>query len=558
VLSATACSVLVLRGIIKSVPVCGDPKTREAGFPCRSFASAVRIRMLTGAEEPRLVRPRVWPLRSPWHETAALLLLVLLVRLPSMSPSVKDWDEALYILSARALLHGQLPYVTVFDDKPLGAPALIAAAMMVLGYSVLTVRLLGCLSVAATTLLLPQMATLLGLPQTAGLAAAILYASFSMELNGHTTTTELLFAPFTVAALCVAGAGWDAPRWRRQVLTVIGMGLLFGIAIWIKYVAAVPAALAFVTLVGAWLWRGRAGVAGGIGLAALYGTACALPTALSATVYGAAGQLATFLYCNFGYMRTYLAIPMGQKKMSAMLALLTIWPVLLLGALGIWFGWRGREPAVPRTAAAILAVWMAAEVLGVAAPWKFFPHYFLVLLPPLALLSGAALSAIVGRTVLPLLRPAAPCALAGVIALIPLAAASSALLPAVMGPNIAWQVAAVIRGDPGASAWVVNYEPIIYFWAGIPAPTRFPFPFHLVGPQSALTGIDPVAEVNRVLAARPQFLVVDEANWNWVTPQTAAPVRTALARDYVKVASFSDVDVFRLSPAAPPPANTSR
>jgi hypothetical protein len=45
-----------------------------------------------------------------------------------MPLSVIDWDESLYMLGARALLHGQFPYVTVFDDKPLGEPVLIAAA----------------------------------------------------------------------------------------------------------------------------------------------------------------------------------------------------------------------------------------------------------------------------------------------------------------------------------------------------------------------------------------------------------------------------------------------
>jgi 4-amino-4-deoxy-L-arabinose transferase-like glycosyltransferase len=514
--------------------------------------------MLTGTEGPGVVRPRIWPLRSPWQEAAALLLFVLFVRLPGMLPSIIDWDESLYILSARALMHGQLPYVTVFDDKPVGAPVLIAAAMTVLGSSVLIVRLLGCLAVAVTTLLLLRLAALLGLPRTAGLAAAVLYAAFSAQLFGQPTNTELLLAPFTVAALCVAAAGWDARRWHRQAWTFIGMGLLFGIAIWIKYVAAVPAAVAFATLVGAWLWQGRVGVAGGAGLAALYATGCALPTALTAAAYGAAGQLGIFWYCNFGYMGTYLAMPVAHMASLARDSLLAIEPLLLLGALGTWFGWRGRDPAMPRAAAAVVVVWTAAEALAVAAPWKFFPHYFLLLLPPLALLSGAALSAIAERTVLPHLRPVAPCALAGVIALVPLATVLGNLLPLLVRPDIPRQVAGVIRGDPPATAWVVNSQPIIYFLAGIPAPTRFPFPPHLAGYQSALTGTDPVAEVERILAGRPRFLVVDERVWAEVTPQTAAPVRAALARDYVKVASFPaeplDVGVFRLSPAALPPA----
>jgi 4-amino-4-deoxy-L-arabinose transferase-like glycosyltransferase len=296
---------------------------------------------------------------------------------------------------------------------------------------------------------------------------------------------------------------------------------------------------------------------GAAGFAVLYGAACALPIALTAAVYAAVGQLATFWYCNFGYMWTYLTKPMGenQKKMQALLALLAIWPLLLLSALGLWFGWRGREAAVPRHLAAVLIVWIAAEALAVAAPWKFYPHYFLVLVPPLALLSGAALSVIAERTVLPRLRPAAPCALAGVIALIPLVSVYEDFLPQLVHPDMPRQVAAVIRGDPAASAWVVNSQPIIYFLAGIPAPTRFPFPPHL-GAQSAMIGIDPVAEIKRILAMRPRFLVVDEASE--MTPQTAAPVRATLARDYVKVARFSTVDVFRLSDAARPSTAASR
>jgi hypothetical protein len=34
--------------------------------------------MLTGADELGVVRSPIWPLRSPWHEAAALVLFVLL------------------------------------------------------------------------------------------------------------------------------------------------------------------------------------------------------------------------------------------------------------------------------------------------------------------------------------------------------------------------------------------------------------------------------------------------------------------------------------------------
>jgi hypothetical protein len=369
-----------------------------------------------------------------------------------------------------------------------------------------------------------------------------------------------LLAPFTVAALCVAAAGWDAQQARAQTETIVGMGLLFGMAIWIKYVAVVPAAVVFGTIVSAWLWRGQIGGWGSLSLAAPYGIAIALPTALTATTYAAVGQFSTFWYCNFGYMGTYLAMRPGYIGSLAKEGLRFIWPLLFLSVLGIWFIWPTQKAVLPRKAAIVLIMWTAAEVIALVAPWKFWPHYFIILLPPLALLSSVALFAVADRIPLPRLRGAAPYAFTGAIALMPLVVSAKFFLRVLASPDVPRQVAAVISSDAAPSAWVVNSQPIIYFLAGIPAPTRFPFPPHLVGDQSALTGIDPLAEVDRIVASRPRFLVVDESNWGRTSIEVTvrAKVQEALARNYEKVASFTsrlaNADVFRLRLAPLPPA----
>lgn len=446
------------------------------------------------------------------------------------------------MLEARALLDGQLPYIAVFDDKPLGAPVLIAVAMKVVGASLITVRLLGCLAVVATALLLVQLARLLRLPRAAGLAAAVLYIVFSAQFFGQWTSDELLLIPFTVAALCVAAAGWGATTWHRQVATIVSMGVLFGVALWVKYVAAVPASAVFVALVGSWMRRER-GLSKFLALGGLYAVACALPTALSALAYASIGEFAAFWYCNFGFMHTYLGlVPTDKVVRHAIRGLHYIWPLLLCAAAGLYFGWRRRgEPPVPPPAMALLSVWVAAEALAVVAPWKFFDYYFLLLLPPLALLSGVTLCVVADRAVVPRYRAAAPWVLAGMIAVFPLHAVPGL----VAGPDTPRRVAAVIRNDPHATAWVVNYAPIIYFLADIPAPTRFPLPGHLVGGLSSLINTDPVAEVERILAGRPRFLVVDELALDHIRPQTAAPIRAALTQRYTRVASFESVGVFR-------------
>jgi hypothetical protein len=56
---------------------------------------------------------------------------------------------------------------------------------------------------------------------------------------------------------------------------------------------------------------------------------------------------------------------------------------LLLACAGLWFPDAGA-----RRAALLVLPWLAAALLAVVAPWKFYDHYFLILLPPLSLLGA--------------------------------------------------------------------------------------------------------------------------------------------------------------------------
>lgn len=70
-------------------------------------------------------------------------VLTLLTQSGSMWTEVFDWDESTFILLAGELVDGKLPYVENFDNKPPGIFFLLAAAMVVFGETLWTVRLLG-------------------------------------------------------------------------------------------------------------------------------------------------------------------------------------------------------------------------------------------------------------------------------------------------------------------------------------------------------------------------------------------------------------------------------
>jgi hypothetical protein len=297
----------------------------------------------------------------------------------------------------------------------------------------------------------------------------------------------------------------------------------------------------------------------------IYGVVCLFPTLLTGFVYWSQGLFDVWWYCNFGFVGAYMEL---RKPLADMLRLvqgnlLQFWPLLLLSVFGL--AMARRAPRDVRIFLGAVLAWALVEVAVVVAPQKFFDHYFLVLLPPLSLLSGFALVAVAQRAVIPELREIAAPAMAVCVALVPLADLVGKLSPGWMNlgkPDVPRQVAAVIRSDPQPepTAWVVNSEPVIYFLAGIPIPTRFPFPPHVVGGQSGFTRNDPSTEVTRILRTHPRYLVVDEGRWGEVRASLQATIRDTLTRDYALAVSIpskpANVNLFRLKSAVPPPAAT--
>ena len=174
--------------------------------------SGARSRRARGGARPAMLRL----LRAAWPPLL-FLLAALLLRSLTFLQAVFDTDEGLYIVQAREWLRGDWPIVAVWDMHPVGAPAMFAAAFLVFGQSIETIRLLGILCVAATAWALSGAVRAAGAPRPVGIGAGLIYIAFSIRLGGAATNTEILFAPFVVLAMAVgiapAAACWpSAPR----------------------------------------------------------------------------------------------------------------------------------------------------------------------------------------------------------------------------------------------------------------------------------------------------------------------------------------------------------
>ncbi len=483
---------------------------------------------------------------------AGLLFLTvsLLLRVPGFIASVLDPDEGLYLLQATAWLGGGWPYLAIWDMHAPGAPALLMPAAAT-PWPVLGMRLTAVVTVALTALALRGVVLVLGGGALTGLAAGLLYIAHTVVLGGLATNTEVLLAPFvaTGALLLLAEARATRAGVVPHIPPVFLAGLMFGVALWIKQVAAVEASTLFLVLA----WAGwSAGVLGLLRLgvmAVAFAIGSGLPMLSTGFIYWSMGELEIFLHANlwapFGYgdvedpftpgLRAGVA---GALPHLALLGAAAVLPLLLPG--------QGRRAGV------MLLPWLLAAAVAVAAPGKFYDHYFLLLLPPLSVMAALGLARIGRRVVLPEARGVVLIGAVAAIATVPVVSMLSPRLALGLGlraPDPLEQVAALAR-EVGDTLFVANWHPVVYVMARRESPTPYAFPSHLSGVHATLTGRDQQQELERVLATRPAAIVVAPVRWNQVRPEARQAIEAALAASYELAGTVQDgrgpVEVWRL------------
>ena len=472
----------------------------------------------------------------------AMLLSSLLLRALGFTVAVIDTDEGLYLVQAQQWLRGHWPLVAVWDMHPVGAPAVFAAAMALLGESIATIRLLGCLCVALAAWALYGAVRAAGGPRGIALAAGFIYIAHSLRMGGLATNTEILFAPLVVSAMALGLRGLvratrfrEAPGWPP----LVAMGLAIGAALAIKPVMVVEGCLCFALMVFPALWLRLLPWRRALAMAAAYAALCALPTAVFGLLYWWQGAFQDFLDGTFLGPLRYSEGRLGAAESfhRILVEILTLlWPFALAGiALLRWLPRRGIAGTLLRVG----VLWFLAASVGVASPGYFFPHYFLLWLPSLALMATFGCWRLARW--LPRRRRAAGFALlVGVVILGSWRADATARIDRGIGlfeADPVVEISRMIRAGlkPGETIFVANYHPVIYALTDAALPTRFVFPAQLTGEFTDIAGINTDAEVARIMASRPRFVVIDRGWWPRLRESAAAIISEALESDYTQV-----------------------
>jgi 4-amino-4-deoxy-L-arabinose transferase-like glycosyltransferase len=476
--------------------------------------------------------------RSTLWLFAVLLLLTVAVRTPAFFVEVFNSDETFLATQAEVISDGGNLYEEAADRKPPLVPYLYAGTFALFGTTALwSVRVMAILAIAVTALLLALEARRRYGPRAAWIAGVLMVlASIAFApQDGQAANFEIFMLPAMTAAILLA---------RR------GRGFSSGVAVAFATLAKqTGAATLLPVLYLVWKQRGRRGATDTLG-------GFALPLALVALAVGPGGLVFWTLIGNGSYL--------GISGHWAMVLFMFVLMTVAFAGLNLPIVWPLRRAWRERQATdggdTDLWLWLLSAALSVAVGLRFFGHYYLQLVPPLALLSAGALSRsshrLVTRTV----------ALAAGIATV------MAGLGFLVRPfNEKAQYKSVseylkARAGPDDRILVWGHVPEIYWASGKRPATRFFTSGFLTGWEPGRPGNDASVEdatpgawelFFEDLAQHPPAYILDTAysgirGAQYYMISRYPDLARIVYRDYAYVESVEGISVYKRRPEAPP------
>ena len=292
-------------------------------------------------------------------------------------------DELLWAVTARAFLSGKALYSEVWLDKPPGATLIYAAVFALTGVKMLAIRIFAPLYVFVTALVVRAIAKKL-FDDRIGWIAAFLFSYLTVNYFPEDMillNTELLML------LPLAGATWcfirALLRDDQRAAYFIAAGLFTGISMLIKPVGVFNLLFFAIAVFFPKARRDARTI-----VTAAFSTAAGLVLVLAAfyLILDLTEARDAFIRDALLTGAHYVADQTWGETLRRTSGLLSYvgynLPFFILAA----FAWRKRS------AGSWIYFWLLASFFGAAAGRRFYGHYFIQLIPALAILAAVGLS----------------------------------------------------------------------------------------------------------------------------------------------------------------------
>ena len=464
-------------------------------------------------------------------------------------------DEGEYAYAGQLILQGVPPYRLACNMKLPGTYAAYAGIMAVFGQSARGIRLgLLLVNLATAALLFLLGRRLFDEPTGAAAAAAFALLSLSQGVYGvFAHATHFVLLPALAGLYLLARAiGEGAARWSP----LLGAGVLLGLAFVMK-----QHGIFFVLLGVFWLaWetarrglRPRA-IAARCG-ALLAGSA--LPFGLTCALLLGAGVFGDFWFWTFDYARAYVSqvpLPLGMSIFTQAIQAVAApaLPIWALAAIGLAVPLRDRlaRARLPFTAGLALASFAAI------CPGLYFrEHYFVLLLPAVALSAAIAVTA-AGRALEKWLEAGRDAGGRGLSDILPALVFLSCLAYPIVrerefffsmtpaeasrrtyGPNPfpeAIEIAKRIAADttPADRVAILGSEPEIFFYSGRRSATGHIYMYGLMENQPHARRMQQEA-IRQIEASAPKYVVFVNVPQSWLARPDSDTTILDWSRGYI-------------------------
>jgi hypothetical protein len=488
----------------------------------------------TGAGSSRpATGPTPWVTVRCWLvRTAPVLFLCIFAitfRSPHFGSPDVDYDEPFYLLVGDQMLNGALPYVDIWDRKPIGLFLIYAAIRLLFGGEGFTQYLVVAALFAGITSCFVWSIAIRYVSRWAAVLPALFYIVWQEPYSGGGGQSAIFYNLLTIGGIWLAirsKDGNDAAATARRGWIAM---LLFGLAIQVKYTVlpeGVFVGLTFLVL----LLRQGLPLPKIAMLATGYGALALAPTALAGLVYLALGHFDAFYYANFVSIFDRAKLDNGFIHYNVTYIAVVAVPLAICAALGLARLLRSTN-AQHRSDAWLLGGWTLAATISFVMIGNYYHYYFMTMLLPLAVLTAPLFTEfLLGGTAATLLIwwPV-------VLSAWPQAAREQRTITSIA--KLTQMVAPLVRDR---CLYVFDGPTALYMTTRSCLPTRYAYPDHLSNDvERTALGVDAAVEMRRVLASRPGAIVTSPTKLVPILNQpNLALLRAALQRDYRLVGSL--------------------